>query len=91
MNLLNLKWLKIYISGKIIGRKSEDKNINKIENIENNGKAKSVNSDLVYIIKQLFHKLSSNMSDSRFGAHRLSGHIGIGIFRVKPFELSPPS
>jgi hypothetical protein len=28
---LYLKWLKIYIFQKIIGRKSEDENINKIE------------------------------------------------------------
>jgi hypothetical protein len=31
MNFLNLKWLKIYIFENIIGGKSEDKNINKIE------------------------------------------------------------
>jgi hypothetical protein len=30
-----------------------------------------MNSDLVYLIKQLFHSLSSNMSDSRFGARHL--------------------
>jgi hypothetical protein len=39
-----LKWLKIYIFEKIIGRKSEDKNIG-----EYIRKAKSVNSDLVYV------------------------------------------
>ena len=31
INFLNLKWLKIYTFEKVIGRKSEDKNINKIE------------------------------------------------------------
>jgi hypothetical protein len=31
MNFLNLKMFKIYIFEKIIGRKSEDENINKIE------------------------------------------------------------
>jgi hypothetical protein len=31
MNFKNFKWLKILIFEKIIGRKSEDKNINKIE------------------------------------------------------------
>ena len=31
LNFKNLKWLKIYIFEKILGRKSEDKNIYKIE------------------------------------------------------------
>jgi hypothetical protein len=72
MNFLNLKWLKIYIFENIIGGKSEDKNINKMKNIENNGKAKSMNSDLVYITKQLFRSLSPNVSSYSTGVRRVT-------------------
>ena len=43
----------------------------------------SVNSDLVYIIKQLFHSLSSNMSDQG----RMQGVSSVAQDTVRFFRL----